>query len=117
MLEKRKDESESIEKYRSILMAAVIGALLLFAAPTLVGFLTGVDSEGYTSDGGVFSLGSGHPPIPDVFVTKVFNAFQFVLWIARVIIILFIVISIIMLRMPRQTYAQAGRQQRHYKAY
>ena len=106
MLEKRKDESESIEKFRSILMAAVIGALLLFAAPTLVGFLTGVDAQGYMSDGGIFSLGSGHPQIPEVFVTNVFSAFQFVLWIARVIIILFIVMSVIMLRV--QEPAPAG---------
>ena len=115
MLEKRKDESESIDKYRSVLTAAVIGALLLFAAPELVGFLTGVDSEGYMSDGGVFSLGSGHPRIPEVFVTNVFSAFQFVLWIARVVIVLFIVMGVIMLRV--QEPAPAGGLQPHCKAY
>ena len=93
----------------------MIGALLLFAAPDLVGFLTGVDAQGYTSDGGVFSLGSGHPKIPDVFVTNVFSAFQFVLWIARVIIILFIVMGVVMLRM--QEPAPVGGLQPHCKAY
>ena len=39
MLERRKDESESIEKYDSILRNAIIGALLLFAAPFLVSYL------------------------------------------------------------------------------
>ena len=116
MLEKRKDESESIEKYRSILTAAVIACLLLFATPTLVGFLTGVDSEGYTSDGAIFGL-PGQPRMPEVFITSVFGVLQPVLWIARVVIVLFIVMAVVMLRMPRQTYAPASRQQRHYKAY
>ena len=115
MLEKRKDESESIEKYRSILTAAVIACLLLFAAPELVGFLTGVDSEGYTSDGAVFGLGAGHPRIPEVFITGLVGVLQLVLWISRVVIVLFIVMAVIMLRV--QEPAPAGDLQRHYKTY
>ena len=113
MLEKRKDESESIEKFRSILMAAVIGALLLFAAPELVGFLTGVDAQGYTSDG-VFGL-PGQPRMPEVFITSVFGVLQLVLWIARVVIVLFILMAVIMLRVEEP--APTGGLQRHYKAY
>ena len=114
MLEKRKDESESIEKFRSILMAAVIGALLLFAAPEIVGFLTGVDSEGYTSDGAIFGL-PGQPRMPEVFITGVFGAMELVLWVARVVIVLFIVMAVTMLRVEEP--APAGGLQRHYKVY
>ena len=99
MLERRKDESESIEKFRSILMAAVIGALLLFAAPTLVGFLTGLDEEGYVQEGSLFGI-PGQPRVPLAFTTSVLAVMDIVMWIARVIIILFIVMAVIMLRMP-----------------
>ena len=101
MLERRKDESESIEKYRSILMAAVIGALLLFAAPELVGFLTGVDEEGYVQEGSLFGI-PGQPRIPLAFTTSVLAVMEIVLWLARVVIVLFIVIAVIMLRMPNE---------------
>ena len=100
MLERRKDESESIEKYDSILRNAIIGALLLFAAPFLVSYLTGIDMEtGEVTEEALFAI-SGQQPLPDVFLDSVKVAYQIVLWIARVIIILFIVVSVIMLRMP-----------------
>ena len=97
MLEKRKDESESIEKYRNMLMAAVIGALLLFAAPVIVGMLTGLDSEGYVQEGSMFGI-PGQPRVPEVFTSNVLGVMEVVLWLARVVIVLFIVMAVIMLR-------------------
>ena len=105
MLEKRKDESESVEKYRSLVVAAVIACLLLFAAPEIVGFLTGIDSEGYTSDGAIFGL-PGQPRVPDVFIDKVFDVLQLVLWVARVVIVLFIAVSVVMLRLQEPDTAR-----------
>ena len=97
MLEKRKDESESVEKYRNMLMAAVIGALLLFVAPVIVGMLTGVDSEGYVQEGSLFGI-PGQPRIPEVFTSSVLGIMEIVLWLARVVIVLFIVVAVVMLR-------------------
>ena len=114
MLEKRKDESESIEKYRSILMAAVIGALLLFAAPEIVGMLSGVDSEGYVKEDSLVGI-SGQPRLPEVFTDSVLEVLQLVLWIARVVIVLFIVMAVIMLRIEKP--APASGRQRPGKEY
>ena len=114
MLEKSKDESESVEKFRSILMAAVIGALLLFAAPEVVNMLTGVDLEGYVKEGSLFGI-PGQPRVPEVFTGKVFDVLQIVLWVARVVIVLFIVMAVIMLRIEEP--APASGRQRPGKAY
>ena len=115
MIERRKDETESIEKYRSILMAAVIGALLLFAAPVMVGMLTGIDSEGYVKEGSLFGI-PGQPRIPAVFTASVLGVLEIVLWLARVVIILFIVMAVIMLRVQEPVPA-GGLHGVHSKAY
>ena len=114
MLEQRKDESESTEKFRSILMAAVIGALLLFAAPEIVNMLSGVDAEGYVKEGSLFGI-PGQPRVPEVFTGKVFDVLQIVLWVARVVVVLFIVMAVIMLRVEKP--APASGRQPHYKVY
>ena len=100
MLERRKDESESIEKYDSMLRNAIIGAILVFAAPFLVSSLTGIDTEsGEIAEEAMFAL-SGQPTLPGVFLDSVKAIYQTVFWLARVVIVLFIIISVIMLRMP-----------------
>ena len=102
MLEKRKDESEAIDKYDSILRAAVIGAILVFVAPFLVSYLTGIDTEtGEIAEEALFAI-SGQPTLLGVFLDSVRMIYQTVFWLARVVIVLFIVMSVIMLRMPRQ---------------
>ena len=113
MLEKRKDESDSIEKFQSILIAAVIGALLLFAAPEIVNMLTGVDEAGYVKEGSLFGI-PGQPRVPEVFTGKVMDVLQIVLWVARVVIVLFVVMAVVMLRVKEP--ATAGSRQ-HCKVY
>ena len=109
-------------EFRSILMAAVIGAAAFVRSePEIVGFLTGVDSEGYTSDGAIFGL-PGQPRMPEVFITGVFGAMELVLWVARVVIVLFIVMAVTMLRVeepapagkPAATLARYIKQSQHY---
>ena len=51
-----------LKNFVRILMAAVLGALLLFAAPILVGFLTGLDEEGYVQEGSLFGI-PGQPRV------------------------------------------------------
>ena len=109
MLEKRKDDSESIQKFQGMLMAAIIGGLLLFIAPVLVVYITGVDlvdSEGktLTAEQALFAL-PDEGNLPPEFADKVNSIFELVIWVARVIVVLFIVMAVIMLQMPRQTYA------------
>ena len=111
MLEKRKDDSESVQKFQGMLMAAVIGGLLLFIAPVLVVYITGValvDEEGkeLTAEQALFAL-PDEGNLPPEFADKVNSIFNLVLWIARVIVVLFIVMAVIMLRMPRQIHAPA----------
>lgn len=89
MLEKRKDDSEAVGKYSSMLMAAIIGALVLFLAPILVAYITGVDD--------IFA-----PPddanLPAEIEDKINEIFQVVLWLARIIVVMFIVLAVILLR-------------------
>ena len=119
MLEKRKDDSESIQKFQGMLMAAVIGGLLLFIAPVLVVYITGVDLV--DADGDPITNADGDPltaeqalfalpdqgNLPPEFATKVNSIFELVIWVARVVVVLFIVMAVIMLQMPRQTYLPA----------
>ena len=114
MLEKRKDDSESIQKFQGMLMAAIIGGLLLFIAPVLVVYITGVDlvdSDGktLTAEQALFAL-PDEGNLPPEFADKVNSIFDLVLWVARVIVVLFIVMAVIMLQMPRQTYLPATQQ-------
>ena len=57
---------------------------------------------GEAAEEALFAI-SGQQPLPDVFLDSVKDVYQIVLWIARVIIILFIVVSVIMLRMPNES--------------
>lgn len=46
MLERRKEESESIGKYQTMLMSGIIAAVIVFLAPTLIIVITGTELEG-----------------------------------------------------------------------
>ena len=110
MLEKRKDDSESIQKFQGMLMAAIIGGLLLFIAPVMVVYITGVEvDEGETAEKALFAL-PDESELPEEFTSKVNSIFELVIWVARVVVVLFIVMAVIMLQMPRQTYAPAIQQ-------
>ena len=104
MLEKRKDESESVQKYQGMLMAAIIGGLLLFIAPVLVVYITGVEIVGdQTAEDALFAL-PDESNLPDAFTTKVNSIFVLVIWVARIVVVLFIVMAVIMLCMPKQPH-------------
>ena len=122
MLEKRKDDSESIQKFQGMLMAAIIGGLLLFIAPVMVVYITGVDlvdedgdplldedGNPLTAEKALFAL-PDESSLPAEFTSKVNSVFELVIWVARVVVVLFIVMAVIMLQMPRQTYAPAVQQ-------
>ena len=102
MLEKRKDESESIGKYQSMLVSAVIAALILWVAPMLIPVLTGQDfgtslmtppdillEENETAD----NLN------PNSFGGRMTQLWDLGLWVARVAIVFGVLIGVIMLRM------------------
>jgi len=93
MLEKRKEESDSIQKYTNMLIGAVLGALILFLAPIIVGYVTGVDN--------VMS-----PPkdanLPDEITEKITSMFSVVLWIAQIAIVFAIMLAVIMLKLEVQ---------------
>lgn len=90
MLEKRKEESESVGKYQAMLMGAVLGAFLVWAMPYLVGYIFGVDN--------IFQ-----PPadanLPQDLTDKINSLYQSLLWIVRIIFVFAIMISVILLRL------------------
>lgn len=95
MLEKRKEESESVGKYQAMLMGAVLGAFLVWAMPYLVGYIFGVDN--------IFEPPS-EANLPEDLTTKINSLYQSLLWIVRIIFVFAIMISVILLRLnvPRR---------------
>lgn len=102
MLEKRKDDSESIGKFQSILVSVVIGALIVWIAPMLIPVLTGQDfgtsimtppdillEENETAD----NLN------PNSFGGRLNQLWELVLWIVRIALVFGVLASVAMLRM------------------
>ena len=90
MLEKRKEESESVGKYQAMLMGAIIGAFLVWAMPHLVGYIFGVDN--------IFE-----PPddagLPAELTEKINSLYQSLLWLVRIIFVFAIMVSVVLLRL------------------
>lgn len=90
MLEKRKEESESVGKYQAMLMGAIVGAFLIWAMPYLVAYIFGVDN--------IFE-----PPedadLPDELTDKIDSLYQSLLWVVRIVFVFAIMISVVLLRL------------------
>ena len=102
MLEKRKDESEAIGKYQSLLVSVVIGALIVWIAPMLIPVLTGQD----------FGTSLVAPPEillednetadnlnPNSFGGRIAQLWDLGLWVVRLILVFAVLIFVAMLRM------------------
>lgn len=111
MLEKRKDESESIGKYQSMLVSFVIGALIIWIAPMLVPVLTGQDfgtsimtppdillEENETAD----NLN------PNSFGGRIGQLWDLGLWIVRLILVFGVLASVAMLRMDAAGHCRSA---------
>ena len=92
MLEKRKEEGEAVGKYTQFLTTFVIGAFILFMAPYIVAFVT----DDTVSDSGIFAPPEGVDIAPEI-TDKVDDLFQFVMWIARIIVVLGVIMFVILL--------------------
>ena len=97
MLEKRKDESEAVQKYQGFLVTAVIAAFLVFMAPFLVEFVTGTPI--LDADGNLLPPNATSTEIPSELTSKIGDIFGFVLWIVRIIIIFAIMMFVVLLRL------------------
>ena len=90
MLEKRKEESESIGKYQTMLLGAIIGAFIVWAMLYVIAFIFGVDN--------IFEP----PPnanIPAALTEKIDSLYQTLLWVVRLIFVFAIMISVVLLRL------------------
>ena len=104
MFEKRKEESESVAKYTSLLTTMVIAALLVFLAPLVVEFITGdaiLDEDGnlVTPD---------NVDLPANLEDKIGSIFSFVLWVVRIVIVMAILLSTVLLRLDYGDRSQTG---------
>ena len=101
MLEKRKDESEAIGKYQSLLVSVVIGALIVWIAPMLIPVLTGQD----------FGTSLVAPPEillednetadnlnPNSFGGRIAQLWDLGLWVVRLVLVFAVLIFVTMLR-------------------
>ena len=112
MLEKRKDESEAVGKYQSMLVSTVIAALIIWIAPMLIPVLTGQDfgtslvappeillEENETAD----NLN------PNSFGGRISQLWDLALWVVRLILVFAVLIFVAMLRMGGASAASAER--------
>ena len=115
MLEKRKDESEAVGKYQSMLVSTVIAALIIWIAPMLIPVLTGQDfgtslvappeillEENETAD----NLN------PNSFGGRISQLWDLALWVVRLILVFAVLIFVAMLRMGGAGAASAERARR-----
>lgn len=117
MLEKRKDESEAVGKYQSMLVSVVIAALIVWIAPMLIPVLTGQD----------FGTSLVAPPEillednetadnlnPNSFGGRISQLWDLALWVVRLILVFAVLIFVAMLRMGgAHAAASAERARRH----
>ena len=114
MLEKRKEESEAIGKYQSMLMSCVIAAVIVFLAPTLVLVVTGADTldEGdlfappsityETTDDAGNKINKTKVMVPDDVAAGLQGLYELLLWFVRIVLIMMAIVSVIMLRVDAQ---------------
>lgn len=101
MLEKRKDESEAIGKYQSMLVSVVIAGLIVWIAPILIPVLTGQD----------FGTSLVAPPEilleenetvdnlnPNSFGGRIGQLWDLMLWVVRLVLVFAVMIFVVMLR-------------------
>lgn len=92
MLEKRKEESESVGKYQTMLMGAIIGAFLVWAMPYLIAYIFGVDN--------IFEPPAG-ADLPKDLTKKIDSLYQSLLWVVRIVFVFAIMVSVVLLRLDR----------------
>ena len=92
MLEKRKEESESVGKYQTMLMGAIIGAFLVWAMPYLIAYIFGVDNIFEPPDGA---------DLPKDLTETIDSLYQSLLWVVRIVFVFAIMVSVVLLRLDR----------------
>ena len=98
MLEKTKEDSENMGKYQGMLMSTIIAALIVWIAPELIPILTG-------AEGGLFDA----PELSDdsldtsAITDRVSDLFLLLLWFVRIAILAGVIISVLMLYVPKVT--------------
>ncbi|ABK77307.1 hypothetical protein CENSYa_0674 [Cenarchaeum symbiosum A] len=90
MLEKRKEDSESVGKYQGIVTSVVIAAIIIWVAPLLIPALSGSDSNSLFNSTGTL--------VPEEVATNIDELFQTVLWFARIVLLFAVIVAVVMLR-------------------
>lgn len=102
MLEKRKEDSDSVGKYQSILTSVVIAALILWIAPYMIPYLTGLEVE--TDDGivtGRDALFTAPAGLPEEVGTRIGELFDAILWFAQIVLLFAVIAAVMLLRVRR----------------
>jgi len=94
MLEKRKEESESIGKYQSILTGFLIGAIIVWAAPELVAFVFDYDSWEEAIE--------APDAAPDKLAAMVTDIYALGVWLIRIVLVMGVMIAVFMLLLRRR---------------
>lgn len=95
MIEKGNEESDSLGKYKGMLMSTIIAALIVWIAPELIPIITG-------ADGGIFDPPTLADPTLDTqqITDRISDLFTLLLWFVRIAILAGVIISVLMLHVP-----------------
>ena len=113
MLEKRKEDSESIGKYQGMIMSAIIAAVIVFLAPTLIVTVTGVDCSDPAGGADLSAedcLFNAPAALGDDIGDGIRELFDILMWAVRLVIIAAIVIGIMMLSVHRGAHVPSWSQ-------
>ena len=102
MLEKRKDDSEAIGKYQSLLVSVVIGSLIVWIAPMLIPVLTGEDfgtSLVAPLDILLEENETANNLNPNSFGGRIAQLWDLGLWVVRLVLVFAVLIFVAMLGM------------------
>ena len=111
MLEKRKDESEAVGKYQSLLVSVVIASLLVWIAPMLIPVLTGQDfgtSLVAPPDILLEANESADNLNPNSFGGRISQLWDLALWAVRLILVFAVLIFVAMLRMGGERHCRSA---------
>lgn len=98
MLERRKEESESVGRYQGMVVSLVIGAIIVWAAPWTMVFIFDLDDEAdlFTPP---TSSSNSTKGLPKIISDKVEDVYNLGIWLVRIILLLGVLISVTMLRL------------------
>ena len=93
MIEKRKEDSETVGKFQGLLQAVIMASLIVWLAPIIIPFITTGNLDGDFMNPNI----NGTQIVPSAIVDRVGGLWQLGLWAVRIILVVIVVFAATML--------------------